>query len=93
MTHLDRLSETRPNCPEHDLGLIWTRWLDDRAVKVFAPIDQTIADFALRMGALLGALAVAEDRSQLAVIADLYAAAAPADTLRDDRPSAAEVEP
>jgi hypothetical protein len=53
-------------------GAIWTRWLSDRAVKVFAPNDPTIADFALRMGALLGALAVAEDRSQLAVLADLF---------------------
>jgi hypothetical protein len=73
-------------------GAIWTRWLDDRAVKLFAPTDPTAADFALRMGALLAALAVAEVRSQLAVLFDLYAAVPPADIRSDDRP-AAEVEP
>jgi hypothetical protein len=56
-------------------GAIWTRWQDDHAVKVMVPTDPAMADFALRMGALLGALAVAEDRSQLAVLVDLYAAA------------------
>ncbi len=57
-------------------GAIWTRWLDDSAVKVFLPNDPAVADFALRMGTLLAALAVAEDRSQLAVLVDLYEAAA-----------------
>ncbi len=57
-------------------GAIWTRWLGDGAVKVFLPNEQAVADFALRMGALLAALAVAEDRSQLAVLVDLYEAAA-----------------
>ena len=56
-------------------GAIWTRWLGDHAVKVFVPDDPVVADFALRVGALLGALAVAEDRSQLAVLTDLYASA------------------
>ena len=55
-------------------GAIWTRWLDDRAVKVFLPTDQAAADFAPRMSALLATLALAEDRSQLAVLADLYSA-------------------
>jgi hypothetical protein len=58
---------------------IWTRWLDDHAVKVMVPTDQATADFAPRMGALLAALAFAEDRSQLAVLADLYETAAPAE--------------
>src|SRR5215472_16459662 len=53
-------------------GAIWTRWLGDRAVQVMVPTDQATADFALRMGALLGALSVAEDRSQLAVLVDLF---------------------
>ncbi len=56
-------------------GAIWTRWLDDSAVKVFLPNDPAVADFALRMETLLAALAVAEDRSQLAVLVDLYEAA------------------
>jgi hypothetical protein len=73
-------------------GAIWTRWLDDRAVKVFVPDDRAAADFAPRMGALLGVLAFAEDRSQLAVLVDLYAAVPPAGIRSDDRPGA-EVEP
>jgi len=52
-------------------GAIWARRLNDSAIKVFVPSDPAVADFALRMGALLGALSVAEDRSQLAVLVDL----------------------
>ena len=73
-------------------GAIWTRWLNDSPVKVFVPNDQAAADFALRMGALLGALAVAEDRSQLAILVDLYAASAPADPRRGSGAAANEVE-
>ncbi len=65
-------------------GAIWTRWVDDSAVKVFVRTDQAVADFALRMGTLLAALAVAEDRSQLAVLVDLCGAA--------PMPSAAELD-
>ena len=77
---------------ERASGAIWTRWLGDSAVKVFVPTDPAVADFALRMGVLLGALAVAEDRSQLAVLVDLYAAATPAeaDETGPARPEAAE---
>lgn len=71
--HLRRTGWVRAH--ERAGGAIWTRWLDDGAVKVFAPTDPAAADFALRMGALLGALAIVEDRSQLAVLTDLYAAA------------------
>jgi hypothetical protein len=63
-------------------GAIWTRWLGDSSVKVFAPIDPAVADFALRMGALLGALAFAEDRSQLAVLVDLCGVATHRDACR-----------
>jgi hypothetical protein len=62
-------------------GTVWSREIDaHRAAAVFLPDDPTYADFALRMGELLTMLARVEDRSQLAVLADLYAAAAPADT-------------
>ncbi len=69
---------------ERSSGAIWTRPLDDGAVKVFLPNDPAAADFALRMGTLLAALAVTEDRSQLAALADLCGAA--------PMPSAAELE-
>jgi len=59
-------------------GAIWARRLNDSAIKVFVPSDPAVADFALRMGALLGALSVAEDRSQLAVLAELCWATTPA---------------
>jgi hypothetical protein len=73
---------------ERATGAIWTRWLGDTGVRVFAPTDATIADFAVRMGALLGALAVAEDRSQLAVLVDLFDAAAPDEGDDRTRPEA-----
>ena len=57
---------------ERATGAVWTRWLDDSAARVFLPDDQTYADFPIRMSELLAALAVVEDRSQLAVLADLY---------------------
>jgi len=62
---------------ERATGAIWTRRLNDSVASVFLPNDPTYADFALRMGVLLSALAIVEDRSQLAVLADLCAAAAP----------------
>jgi hypothetical protein len=73
-------------------GAVWTRWLGDSAASVFAPADPAVADFAIRMGALLGALAVAEDRSQLAVLVDLFGADGPAegDEQGPARPEAAE---
>ena len=59
--------------PRH--GTVWSRTIGrDRAAAVFLPNDQTYADFAIRMGELLTMLARVEDRSQLAVLADLYAA-------------------
>jgi len=64
---------------ERASGAVWTRWLHDSAVNVFMPNDPAVADFALRMGVLLGALAVAEDRSQLAVLVELHGGAASAE--------------
>ncbi len=61
---------------ERASGAVWTRWLDHSAVSVFLPNEPALADFALRMGTLLAALAVAEDRSQLAVLVDLNTASA-----------------
>jgi hypothetical protein len=53
-------------------GVIWTRWLDDHAAKLFVPNDPTFGDYAIRMSEVLAALALSEDRSQLAVLVDLY---------------------
>ena len=72
--YMERRGWTRAH--ERAGGAIWTRWLDHSAVKVFVPNDPAVADFALRMGALLARLAVTEDRSQLAVLVDLYETAA-----------------
>lgn len=55
-------------------GTVWALELDrSGAAAVFLPNDQTYADFAIRMGELLTVLARVEDRSQLAVLVDLYA--------------------
>ncbi len=63
---------------ERATGAIWTRRLDGGEVaSVFLPSDPSFADFALRTGVLLSALAIVEDRSQLAVLADLGTANAP----------------
>jgi hypothetical protein len=69
---------------ERRTGTVWTRQLDDSVASVFLPGDQTYADFPIRMGELLAALAFVEDRSQLAVLADLYDRMA-ADTQQGDR--------
>src|SRR5215471_16006277 len=54
-------------------GTIWARELQGgrAAMAVFLPEDQALADYAIRMGALLATLALAEDRSQLAILAEL----------------------
>ncbi|HXM59176.1 MAG TPA: hypothetical protein VOB72_27515 [Candidatus Dormibacteraeota bacterium] len=58
-------------------GSVWSRELDStRAAAVFLPDDQTYADYAVRMGELLTMLARVEDRSQLAILADLIGASA-----------------
>src|SRR5215471_12285455 len=54
-------------------GTIWARELQGgrAAMAVFLPEDQALADYAIRLGALLTTLALAEDRSQLAILAEL----------------------
>jgi hypothetical protein len=54
-------------------GTIWGRELQGgrAAVALFLPDDQTHADYAIRLGALLTTLALAEDRSQLAILTEL----------------------
>jgi len=52
-------------------GAVWSRWLGDHAAKLLVPNDPTFGDYAIRMSEVLAALALTEDRSQLAVLADL----------------------
>jgi hypothetical protein len=56
-------------------GAIWTRWLDDHAAKLLVPNDPSFGDYAIRMSEVLAALALTQDRSQLAVLVDLCGAA------------------
>ena len=60
---------------ERNAGTVWTRPLDGGVSHLFQPEDPASRDHAPRMAEMLAALARAEDRSQLAVLADLYAAA------------------
>ena len=61
-------------------GAIWTRWVDDRGLKLLVPNDPTFGDYPIRMAEVLTALAITEDRSQLAVLADLCASTHAGDT-------------
>ena len=56
---------------ERNAGTVWTRPLDGGVSHLFQPEDPASPDHALRMGELLTVLARVEDRSQLAVLADL----------------------
>jgi hypothetical protein len=58
-------------------GTVWSRAIDAHRAAVFLSDDPTHTDFAVRMGELLTMLARVENRSQLAVLADLYARQAP----------------
>ena len=50
---------------------IWTRRCGDEEFEALLPLDRGLADYALRMGDLLGVLATAEKRSQGLVYRDL----------------------
>jgi hypothetical protein len=50
---------------------VWARMLSDGIATVVVPNDRGFADYPIRMTELLTTLAVVEDRSQLAVLADL----------------------
>ena len=63
---------------ERNAGTVWTRPLDGGVSHLFQPEDPAGPDHALRMGEMLAALARVEDRSQPAILADLYAGQADA---------------
>ena len=50
---------------------VWARMLSDGIATVVVPNDRGYADYPIRMTELLTTLARVEDRSQLAVLADL----------------------
>jgi hypothetical protein len=59
---------------ERSAGTVWTRRFDGSVCHLFQPEDPTSPDYALRMGEMITALALAEDRSELAILTDLHAA-------------------
>jgi hypothetical protein len=59
---------------ERNSGTVWTQRLDGGVAHLFQPEDPTRGDYAIRIGEMLAALAVAVDRTELAILADLYAA-------------------
>ena len=68
-TYLVRTGWTRMG--ERNSGTVWTRRLDDGISHLFQPEDPTREDYALRMGEMLAALAIAEDRSEVAILTEL----------------------
>ena len=77
-TYLVRTGWTRMG--GRNAGSVWTQPLDGGVRHLFQPEVPTSPDYALRMGEMLAALAVAEGRSQLGVIIDLHGPAADHDT-------------
>ncbi len=70
-------------------GAVWSRWLGDHAAKLLVPNDPTFGDYAIRMSEVLAALALTEDRSQLAVLVDLCEAAKRRAATPDEKAGAA----
>ena len=56
-------------------GGVWAKRSGSDDAQMLVPSDQRFGDYAIRMTEVLTALALTEDRSQLAVLVDLYAAA------------------
>jgi hypothetical protein len=68
-TYLVRTGWTRMG--ERNSGTVWARRLDGGVSHLFQPEDPTCPDYALRIGEMLAALTVVEDRSEAAILADL----------------------
>lgn len=60
-----------PQEPQTGRGSLWVRTVDNQEFEALLPMDQELRDYALRIGDLLGVLAVAEKRSQSQVYSDL----------------------
>ena len=73
---------------ERNAGTVWTRQFDDGVRHLFLPEDPTRADHALCMGAMLTALALAEGRSALAVLAEMCVAEPAAGTPAEEKATA-----
>jgi hypothetical protein len=54
-----------------DLRSVWLRTVGNDKFEALLPMDRELRDYALRMGELLGVLAIAEGRSQWQVYGDL----------------------
>src|SRR5438132_9251957 len=71
----------RPGPRVRDLATAWSHTLPDgESIEVLVPLDRRAADFAHRIGEVLRALEIVEQRSQLEVLADISKVAA--DTIR-----------
>jgi hypothetical protein len=68
-TYLVRAGWTRMG--EGNTGTVWAGPLDGGIRHLFQPEDHTRPDYALRVAEMIAALAVAEDRSESAILTDL----------------------
>jgi hypothetical protein len=59
---------------ERNAGTVWIRQLDGGDCHLLQPEDATSPDYALRMSEMVTTLALAEDRSEPAILADLCGA-------------------
>jgi hypothetical protein len=71
-TYLVRTRWTRMG--ERNAGTVWTRQFDGSVRYLFQPEDVTSPDYALRVGEMLTTLALAEERSESAILTDLCGA-------------------
>jgi hypothetical protein len=55
-------------------GTVWALKSEPDGCRLFLPDDQSYGDYPYRLAELLGAVAVTEQRSQLATLADFFAA-------------------
>jgi hypothetical protein len=67
-------------------GTVWTKGEGPNQFEIVVPMDQERRDYALRMGELLQTLAVAEQRSQVELYADLLTTYADVIRIRIDDP-------
>jgi hypothetical protein len=85
-TYLVRAGWTRMG--GRNAGTVWARRFDGGVGHLFQPEDPTCPDYALRTSEMLAALAGAESRADLAILADLCGADHVAGTLAEERATA-----
>ncbi len=68
----------------------WATWTKGTDFEVIVPLSRELGDFAQRMGDIVRTLALAEDRSQLSVFADLTTTSADVVRIRASEPETAD---